>query len=145
MKRTAVLTGAALLAAACTAQAEVAPSKGAASAPVPATATVSYQADIVPLLESQCATCHLTGEEAGGISLVGDAAIGFLVGQPSQEAPAIMRVVAGDPDKSYLVMKLEGTHIAQGGSGGQMPFAAPPLAPEQIAKVRQWIAAGAMP
>ena len=147
MKRPAVLAGAALLAAACTAQAEVAPSQGAASAPVPATspATVSYQADIVPLLESQCAACHLTGEEAGGMSLVGDAAIGFLVGKPSEEAPAIMRVVAGDPDASYLVMKLEGTHIARGGSGGQMPFGAPPLPPEQIAKVRQWIAAGATP
>lgn len=134
MRRVA-LGSAALLAAACGARAEVA---------VPA-ATVSYQADIVPLIESQCATCHLTGEEAGGMSLVGDVARDFLVGQPSQEAPAIMRVVAGDPDASYLVMKLEGTHLAHGGSGGQMPFGAPPLLPEQIAKVRQWIAAGAKP
>lgn len=155
MKHTAVLMGAALLAAACTAQAEVAPSKGAAPAPVAATAPapapatapapVSYQADIVPLLESQCASCHLTGEEAGSMSLVGDAAIGFLVGKPSEEAPAIMRVVAGNPDASYLVMKLEGTHITAGGSGAQMPFGGAPLPAEQIAKVRQWIAAGAMP
>jgi hypothetical protein len=56
-----------------------------------------------------------------------------------------MRVVAGNPDASYLVMKLEGTHLANGGSGGQMPFGAPPLPPEQIAKVRQWIAEGAKP
>ena len=26
-------------------------------------ATVSYQKDIVPILEQNCATCHLTGEE----------------------------------------------------------------------------------
>lgn len=134
MKRIA-LGSAVLLAVACGAQAEVG---------VPA-AAVSYQGDIVPLIESQCATCHLTGEEAGGISLVGDVARDFLVGQPSQEAPAIMRVVAGDPDASYLVMKLEGTHLAHGGSGAQMPFGAPPLPPEQIAKVRQWIAGGAKP
>jgi mono/diheme cytochrome c family protein len=132
----AILAGAALLAAACSAQAE---------APGAVTATISYQAEIVPLLESNCATCHLTGEEAGGMSLVGDAAIGFLVGTPSQEAPALIRVVAGNPDKSYLVMKLEGTYISHGGSGAQMPFGAPPLAPEQIAKVRQWIAEGAKP
>jgi mono/diheme cytochrome c family protein len=132
----AVLAGAALLAAACSAQAE---------APPAITSAISYQAEIVPLLESNCATCHLTGEEAGGMSLVGDAAIGFLVGTPSQEAPALIRVVAGNPDKSYLVMKLEGTHISHGGSGAQMPFGAPPLAPEQIAKVRQWIAEGAKP
>lgn len=132
----AVLAGAALLAAACSAQAE---------APRAITSAMSYQAEIVPLLESNCATCHLTGEEAGGMSLVGDAAIGFLVGQPSQEAPALIRVVPGDPETSYLVMKLEGTHINHGGSGAQMPFGAPPLAPEQIAKVRQWIAQGAKP
>lgn len=142
MKHTAVLTGAALLAAACTARAHGAAETPAAPALVPA---VSYQADIVPLLESQCATCHLTGEEAGGMSLVGDVAMGFLVGKPSEEAPAIMRVAAGNPDASYLVMKLEGTHIAKGGSGAQMPFGAPPLSPEQIARVRQWIAAGAKP
>lgn len=134
-----VLGSAALLAAACSAQAEVGTTAPAAATPV------SYQADIVPLIESQCATCHLTGEEAGDISMVGDVARDFLVSKPSQEAPAIMRVVAGNPDASYLVMKLEGTHLTHGGSGGQMPFGAPPLAPEQIAKVRQWIAAGAKP
>jgi hypothetical protein len=128
--RVIALTAAALIAAACSAKAEVTPAP-------------SYQADIVPLLESQCATCHLTGEEAGGMSLVGDAAIGFLVGQPSQEAPAIMRVAPGEPDKSYLVMKLEGTHIAKGGSGAQMPFGGAPLSATQITKIRQWIAAGA--
>ncbi|MES2301231.1 MAG: hypothetical protein V4521_04010 [Pseudomonadota bacterium] len=128
--RAIALGGAALLAAACSAQAEVAPAP-------------SYQADIVPLLESQCATCHLTGDEAGGMSLVGDAALGFLVGKPSQEAPAILRIAPGEPDKSYLVMKLEGTHIAQGGSGAQMPFGGAPLSATQITKIRQWIATGA--
>jgi mono/diheme cytochrome c family protein len=105
----------------------------------------TYSAEIVPLLEANCATCHLTGEEAGGMSLVGDDAIGFLVGKPSEEVPGLMRVVPGEPDKSYLVMKLEGTHILHGGSGAQMPFGAPPLSLEQIARVRQWIAQGARP
>lgn len=135
----AVILGAGLLALACAVRAEE---------PAPAVShqpAVSYQKDVVPILEQNCATCHLTGEEAGGMSLVGDAAIGFLVGQPSQEAPAIMRVAAGEPDKSYLVMKLEGTHIDHGGSGSQMPFGGLPLAPEDIAKVRQWIAEGAKP
>lgn len=131
--RKIALAGAAAFAVACAARAEVTP------------ATVSYQKDVVPVLEQNCATCHLTGEEAGGMSLVGDAAIGFLVGQPSQEAPAIMRVAAGEPDKSYLVMKLEGTHIEHGGTGAQMPFGGLPLAPEDIATVRTWIAEGARP
>lgn len=122
----------ALIVAACAARAEVAP-------------VVSYQADIVPLLEGNCATCHLTGEEAGGMSLVGDAAIASLVDKPAQGAPAILRIAPGDPDRSYIVMKLEGTHIAHGGSGARMPFGGPPLAPTQITKIRNWIAAGANP
>lgn len=106
-------------------------------------ATVSYQKDIVPILEQNCATCHLTGSEAGGMSLVGDAAIGFLVGKPSEGAPAIMRVEPGAPDKSYLVMKLEGTHIDHGGSGARMPFGGFPLDDGDMAKIRAWIAQGA--
>lgn len=141
-----ILAGAALLAAGCAAVAQA----PAAHDPAPAAApnvspNVSYAADIVPLLEGQCATCHLTGEEAGGMALVGDMAIASLVGQPAEEAPGLMRVAAGDPDRSYLVMKLEGTHIANGGAGAQMPFGAPPLSAAEIATVRAWIAQGARP
>ncbi len=129
MKRLAL--GAGLLALAISARAEE-----------PA-ATVYYQKDIVPILEQNCATCHLTGEEAGGMSLVGDAAIGFLVGKPSEGAPATMRVEPGAPDKSYLVMKLEGTHIDHGGSGARMPFGGFPLGDGDMAKIRAWISQGA--
>lgn len=129
MKRLAL--GAGLLALAISARAEE-----------PA-ATVSYQKDIVPILEQNCATCHLTGEEAGAMSLVGDAAIGFLVSKPSEGAPAIMRVEPGAPDKSYLMMKLEGTHIDHGGSGARMPFGGFPLDDGDMAKIRAWIAQGA--
>lgn len=126
-----LVLGAALVALACAVRAEE---------PAPA---VSYQKDIVPILEQNCATCHLTGEEAGGMSLVGDSAIGFLVGKPSQEAPAVMRVEPGAPDKSYLVMKIEGTHLDHGGSGAMMPFGGFPLDAGDVAKIRAWIAQGA--
>ncbi|MFN4136780.1 MAG: hypothetical protein ACK4G2_14095 [Novosphingobium sp.] len=147
-----ILAGVALLAAGCAAVAqapalpEPASAEPASAEPAMAAgASVSYAVDIVPLLESQCATCHLTGEEAGGMALVGDMAIASLVGQPADEAPGLMRVMAGDPDRSYLVMKLEGTHIANGGAGAQMPFGAPPLTAAEIATVRAWIAQGARP
>lgn len=136
MKRL-LLIGAAALAAACSATAGTAES-------VPAAPAASlYQSQIAPLLEANCAVCHMTGEEAGGMALVSDTAIASLVDHPSQGAPAIKRVVPGDPDNSYIVMKLEGTHIEHGGIGAQMPFGAPPLTKEQIALIRQWIAEGA--
>lgn len=133
MKARFILAGAALVAVACAVQAE------------PVAEPSLYASQIAPLLEANCAVCHMTGEEAGGMSLVGDAARGFLLDQPSQEAPAIKRVAPGDPDASYLVMKLEGTHIEHGGSGAQMPFGGAPLTQEQIALVRQWIKDGAQP
>jgi hypothetical protein len=109
--------------------------------PVPALSL--FKSDIVPLLATRCATCHLTGAEAGNMSLVPDKALATLVGVKSVEAPSLVRVVPGKPDDSYLIMKLEDTHIEKGGSGAQMPFGAPPLSPDNIAKLRQWISEGA--
>lgn len=112
----------------------------------PITAQTSrYVAEIAPVLAANCATCHLTGQEAGNVVLVPAKAIESLVGVPSVQAPGLMRVVPGDPDASYLVMKLEGSHIASGGTGSQMPFGAPPLPRTSIAKIRQWITEGAKP
>ena len=108
--------------------------------------TLSFFAEkVAPTLQTHCATCHLTGTEQGNVSLVPAKAVESLVGVPSQEAPDIVRVKAGDPDASYLVMKIEGTHLDHGGSGVQMPFGAPPLSERQIADIRQWIAEGAQP
>lgn len=117
-----------------------------AAAPVEEMATPSLFAEkVAPTLQAQCATCHLTGQEQGNISLVPAKAIESLVGVPSQEAPDILRVKAGDPDASYLVMKIEGTHLDHGGNGVRMPFGAAPLTDQQIADIRQWIAEGAKP
>jgi mono/diheme cytochrome c family protein len=104
-----------------------------------------YQEKIAPLFRSRCGTCHLTGTEAGNIQLTPDQAIAAIVDVASQEAPKLKRVVPGDPDNSYLVMKLEGTHIEHGGSGTTMPYAAPPLSTQEIADIRQWIKEGAKP
>jgi len=109
------------------------------------TAQSAFEAEIVPILTSSCATCHLTGQEAGNMALVPGKALATLVNVPSTEAPGLIRVVPGDPDKSYLVMKLEGTQITHGGTGAQMPFGAPPLSPDKIARIRQWITDGAKP
>lgn len=116
-----------------------------AGAAAETTAQSYFQTEIAPLLVANCAICHMTGEEAGNMSLVPENAIASLVGVAAAEAPARTRVIAGDPDGSYLVMKLEGTHMAHGGAGARMPFGAAPLPTQEIAKVRKWIAEGARP
>ena len=117
----------------------------AVAAPKKKAAPTVFQARIVPLLAERCAVCHLTGTEAGNMALVPKKAHAALVGAKAMEAPALLRVKPGDPDQSYLVMKLEGSHLDHGGSGAQMPFGASPLSKEEIALIRQWIRDGAKP
>lgn len=102
----------------------------------------SFGKDIAPLLKARCAVCHLTGKEAGNMALHPKAAWASLVSRPSSVS-ALMLVNPDKPDQSYMLMKLEGTHIKNGGSGARMPFAAPPLDPTQIGLIRAWIKAGA--
>jgi cytochrome c553 len=135
-----LIAGGLLMLAACSSEAPV------PEAAKPAAQAASlYQEKIAPLFRAKCATCHLTGTEAGNIQLTPDQAIAAIVDVASQEVPKLKRVVPGDPDSSYLVMKIEGTHIEHGGSGATMPFAAPPLGAQEIAVIRQWINQGAKP
>lgn len=102
----------------------------------------SFSKDIAPLLKARCAVCHLTGKEAGNMALHPKAAWASLVSRPSSVA-AFMLVKPGKPDQSYVLMKVQGTHIKNGGSGARMPFAGPSLDPVQIETIRAWIKAGA--
>ena len=106
-------------------------------------APVDFARDIAPILATTCATCHQVGTEAGRMALVPKRALASTVNVPSVEAPGLMRIVPGQPDQSYLVMKLEGTQVAHGGTGARMPFGAAPLSPERIRLIRLWIQQGA--
>lgn len=103
---------------------------------------VSFAKDIVPVLKTRCVMCHLTGQEPGNMKLAPKAAYATLVGVKATET-ALNRVEPGKPDDSYLVRKLEGTHVAAGGTGERMPTGGAPLPPEQMAAIRAWIAQGA--
>lgn len=103
---------------------------------------VSFAKDIVPVLKTRCVMCHLTGQEPGNMKLAPKAAYATLVGVKATET-ALNRVEPGKPDESYLVRKLEGTHVAAGGTGERMPTGGAPLPPEQMAAIRAWIEQGA--
>ena len=82
--------------------------------------------------------CHSGGEPAAGLSLEGDFA-GRIVGVASEQRSDLKLVDPGNPDKSYLLMKVRGDDeiISQ-----QMPPGAP-LSAEQVEIIRAWIASGA--
>jgi hypothetical protein len=101
------------------------------------------------IFDSTCATpsCHGAGAASAGLDLSDGAAIANLVGVPAANeaarAAGLVRVAPGDPDHSYLLLKLEGTLAP--GEGVQMPLVGGPLPASAIDAIRRWIAAGAPP
>jgi hypothetical protein len=89
-----------------------------------------------------CVRCHSGAAAPQGLQLDEAHSYALLVGVPSSEQPGIERVSPGDPDHSYIVMKLEG---AAGIVGVQMPFGGPYLPQSTIDVIRQWISDGAQP
>jgi hypothetical protein len=89
-----------------------------------------------------CVRCHSGAAAPQGLQLDAAHSYALLVGVPSAEQPSLDRVSAGDPDHSYLILKLEG---AAGIVGAQMPFGGPYLPQSTIDVIRQWISDGAQP
>ena len=87
----------------------------------------SFGKDILPILTSQCGSCH--GGQ-GGLWLTTYEQV--MVG--GQSGPV---VVSGKPDQSLLYQRITGE------TQPQMPLDAAPLTQSQIAAIRGWIAEGA--
>lgn len=84
--------------------------------------------------------CHTGSNPPMGLDLTAGQSRSILVGVASREVPAFERVDPGNPDDSYLVMKIEGDARIV---GVRMPLGRTPLSGEQIAVIREWILNGA--
>ena len=106
---------------------------------VPLAATLeSIQANI---FDTSCTVCHSGAAAPLGLRLDAGNSFVNLVGVSSRQVGSLLRVEPGDPDRSYLVRKLEGTAA----EGEQMPLGGPPVPQASIDFVRQWISDGALP
>ena len=83
-----------------------------------------------------CSACHLDGASSGGLDL---SKYENIVNKKSTEKPGLMHIKPGDPDNSYLYMKVT---EAEGISGGLMPLGGQ-LTTNQLDLLRDWILAGA--
>jgi hypothetical protein len=139
--------GVALLAAACAAscagngdglnaQGEPISSAGSSSGPI----TADLQSIEDNVFTPICSKCHIGASAPEGLQLDAAHAYNDLVGVPSAEEPNFLRVNPGNPDLSYMVLKIEG---APGIEGGQMPLGETPLPQATIDAIRQWITNGA--
>ena len=68
-----------------------------------------------------------------------------LVGIKALEDPDLYRVVAGDPDRSFLYLKVGGNPVIADipAIGARMPPDAPPISVEDMRIIHDWIAQGA--
>lgn len=107
------------------------------------TPTVSFETDIVPILAANgCSSgfCHGNpNDPPSDFSVLSKTSI---LG-PGAEAEQldVCNVERGDPDNSYIVMKLMGS---PGIIGDRMPLGSTdPIPPADLATIRQWITEGA--
>lgn len=98
-----------------------------ATVPPAALTEVSFLADILPIMENSCVSCHGGKRTEKGLDLSSYAAL-----MNGSEKGAV--VIAGDADNSALAALV---------ANGKMPKRGSKLTPEQIALIIAWINAGA--
>lgn len=93
---------------------------------------VDFNAEVRPILNTKCISCHGGVKESGGFSLFSreDALKPTKLGKPA--------ILPGDPDDSEFMKRL--THHDP---EERMPYHADPLKPEEIEVLRRWIKQGA--
>jgi hypothetical protein len=106
-----------------------------------ATVTADFQSIQDNVFTPICSKCHIGAGAPEGLQLDAAHSYNLLVGVPSVEDSSLLRVDPGNPDGSYMVLKLEG---ASGIVGGRMPLGETPLPQATITAIRSWIMNGAM-
>jgi hypothetical protein len=109
-----------------------------------AVAEPSYAADVQPIFTKRCSVggCHSFSTRQANLVLTARDSYDNLVNVEAVLAPGVLRVAPFDADNSWLVTMLESDEAARGGHP-RMPLAAPPLTPNQIATIVNWINRGA--
>ena len=111
---------------------------------VPNGEPVSYSAHLEPLVIAHCLSCHESDEAKA--KLVLDPGVGYerLVGPPSVQEPEMALVEPGDPESSYLWLKLQ--HLTEEGKGMPRTVAgSKKLRESELELYRRWIEGGAKP
>jgi len=104
------------------------------------TVTADFQSIQDGVFTPICSKCHIGASAPEGLQLDAAHSYNLLAGVPSAEDGSLDRVKPGDPDHSYMVLKIQG---AAGIVGGQMPLGETPLPQATIDAIRQWIMDGA--
>ena len=108
---------------------------------------VTLSGDVQPIFTGNCALpgCHVGSSPAQGMSLGAGQTFSNVVNVQARQLSTMNRVTPNQPDDSYLVHKVQGTHldVGVGRSGSRMPLNRSPLSQSDIDLIRDWIQAGA--
>jgi hypothetical protein len=106
-------------------------------------APVAYEEVQAVFEKYGCTGCH-PGVNSS-LDLTPESSYEQLVGIQALEDPTLYRVVAGDPERSFLYLKLGGAAPVADipAIGTRMPPRAPPIDSEDLDLVRRWILQGA--
>jgi hypothetical protein len=107
-------------------------------------APVSYEEVQGVFDKYACASCHPGVNPS--LDLTEGSSYDGLVGIRALEDPTLYRVVAGDPERSFLYLKLGGAAPVADipAIGTRMPPRAPPIDPDDLDLIRRWILQGAV-
>jgi hypothetical protein len=94
--------------------------------------TVEFSRDIQPILNQNCVACHGGVRQKNGVSFI------FREEALGRGKSGRRTIVPGDPDASELIAR-----VTSKDPETRMPYHGPPLQPQQIALLRQWIKEGA--
>jgi hypothetical protein len=102
----------------------------------------NFTTEVQPIFDTNCAFSNCHGF-SGGLTLSAGVSYSMLVNHRSFGS-SLTRVAPGDPDNSFLYLKITGCQRPRC-AGERMPSGRPPLAAAQIQLIHDWIAAGALP
>lgn len=110
------------------------------------TGPLSFAVDVEPIISSSCvASCHEVDGLNESLILTEGSAYDNLIGVMSGQLPQMQIVNPGNKSVSYMWHKLNNTHLAEGGSGAQMPYEGQALPAGELILIGDWIDEGAMP
>jgi hypothetical protein len=110
----------------------------------PEGAPVSYVAHLEPYVLARCESCHTADDPKAGLVLEPGVGRGNMLGVGSTQRPDMVLVAPGEPERSYLWLKVD--HRAPTGDG--MPrtlFGSKRLPEGEVELYRRWIEGGALP
>jgi mono/diheme cytochrome c family protein len=93
---------------------------------------IDYNAEIKPILNKHCISCHGGVKKSGGFSLL------FREDALSPTQSGVSAIIPGSPDESEMIRRLTAHDPEE-----RMPYKKAPLSDEDIKKLRRWVSDGA--